>query len=50
MIPPPPLIKVASNTRPCSKLGGTTLQRREEGVAQKCDHQRFEERKAGFSL
>ena len=23
--PPPPLIKVASNTRPCSKLGGTTL-------------------------
>ena len=23
--PPPPLFKVASNTRPCSKLGGTTL-------------------------
>ena len=22
---PPPLFKVASNTRPCSKLGGTTL-------------------------
>ena len=27
----PPLIKVASNTRPGSKLGGTTLNRREEG-------------------
>ena len=25
VIPPPPLFKVASNTRPCSKLGGTTL-------------------------
>ena len=24
-LPPPPLMKVASNTRPCSKLGGTTL-------------------------
>ena len=23
--PPPPLFKVACNTRPCSKLGGTTL-------------------------
>ena len=23
--PPPPLFKVAGNTRPCSKLGGTTL-------------------------
>ena len=23
--PPPPLFKVASNTRPCSRLGGTTL-------------------------
>ena len=29
--PPPPLIKVASNSRPCSKLGGTTLNGREEG-------------------
>ena len=25
VIPPSPLIKVVSNTRPCSKLGGTTL-------------------------
>ena len=25
LTPPPPLFKVASNTRPCSKLGGTTL-------------------------
>ena len=32
VIPSPPLIKVASNTRPCSKLGGTTLNGREEGV------------------
>ena len=31
VIPPPPLIKVASNTRPCSKLGGTTLNGMEEG-------------------
>ena len=29
--PPPPLFKVASNTRPCSKLGGTTLNGGEEG-------------------
>ena len=29
--PPPPLIKVASNTRPFSKLGGTTFNGREEG-------------------
>ena len=28
--PPPPLIKGASNTRPCLKLGGTTLNGREE--------------------
>ena len=31
VIPPPPLIKVASNTRLCSKRGGTTLNGREEG-------------------
>jgi len=31
LIPSPPLIKV-SITRPCSKLGGTTLNGREEGV------------------
>ena len=51
--PPPPLIKVASNTRPCSKLGGTTLNGREEGVqyfiSQTCDYQRFEARKVVFS-
>ena len=29
--PRPPLIKVASNKRPCLKLGGTTLNGREEG-------------------
>ena len=28
---PPPLIKVTSNTRPCSNLGATTLNGREEG-------------------
>ena len=35
--PPPlqPLIIVASNTRPCSKLGGTTLNGREEGSQNK---------------
>ena len=33
VIPSPTLIKVASNTRPCSKLGGTTLNEREEGEA-----------------
>ena len=53
VIPPPPLIKVASNTRPCSKLGGTTLNGREEGgqyyISQTCDQQRFEGRKVVFS-
>ena len=43
VIPPPPLIKVASNTRPYSKLGGTTLNGREEGgqyyISQTCDQQ-----------
>ena len=38
---PPPLIKVNSNTRSCSKLGGTTLNEREEGgqyyISQTCD-------------
>ena len=41
MIPPPPLVKVASNTRSCSKLEGTTLSGREEGgeccISQTCD-------------
>ena len=53
VIPPPPLIKDASNTRPCSKLGGTTLNGREEGgqyhISQTCDQQRFEARKVVFS-
>ena len=52
--PPPPLIKVASNTRLCSKLGGTTLKGREEGgryyISQTCDQQGFEARKVIFSL
>ena len=47
--PPPPLIKAASNARPCSKLGGTTLNERERGgqyyIPQTCDQQRFEGRK-----
>ena len=50
--PPPPLIKVASNTRPYSKLGGTTLNGREEGgqcyILQTCDQERFETRKVVF--
>ena len=52
VIPPPPLIKVASNTRPYSKLGGTTLNGREEGVQyyilQTCDQEWFEARKVVF--
>jgi len=31
VIPPPPLVKVASNTRPCPKLGGTILNGGEGG-------------------
>ena len=53
VIPPLPLIKVASNTRPRSKLGGTTLNGREEGgqyyIPQTCDQERFEAGKAVFS-
>ena len=52
VIPPPPLIKVASNARPYSKLGGTTLNGREEGgqyyILQTCEQQRFEGRKVVF--
>ena len=52
VIPPPPLIKVASNARPYSKLGGTTLNGREEGgqfyILQTCDQERFEARKGVF--
>ena len=52
VIPPPPLIKVASNTRPYSKRGGTTLNWREEGgqyyMLQTCDQERFEARKVVF--
>ena len=52
VIPPPSLIKVASNARPYSKLGGTTLNGREEGcqydILQTCDQERFEARKVVF--
>ena len=52
VIPPPPLINFASNTRPYSKLGGTTLNGREEGgqyyILQTCDQERFEARKVVF--
>ena len=52
VIPPPPLIKVASNTRPYSKREGTTLNWREEGgqyyILQTCDQERFEARKVVF--
>ena len=52
VIPPPPPIKVASNTRPYSKLGGTTLNGRQEGgqcyILQTCDQERFEARKVVF--
>ena len=51
--PSPPLIKVASYTRLCSKLGGTTLNGRGEGgqyyISQTCDQQRLEARKVVFS-
>ena len=53
VIPPPPLIKVASNTRPYSKLGGTTLNGREEGgqyyISQTCDQERFDAKTVVFS-
>ena len=53
VIPPPPLIKVASNTRPYSKLGGTTLNGREEGgqyyISHTRDQERFAARKVVFS-
>ena len=32
VVPPPPFIKVGSSSRPCSKLGGTTLNGREVNV------------------
>ena len=54
VILPPPLIRVASNTRPYSKLGGTTLNGRQEGgqyyILQTCDQERFEAWKVVFSL
>ena len=54
VISPPTLIKVASNTRLCSKLGETTLNGREEAgqyyISQTCDQERFEARKVGFPL
>ena len=53
VILPPTIIKLASNTRPCSKLGGTTLNGKEEGgqfyISQTCDQERFEARKVVFS-
>ena len=53
VIPPPPLIKAASNTRPCSKFGGTTLNGREKGgqyyISQTCDQEWFGATKVGFS-
>ena len=53
VIHPPLLIIVASNTRSCSKLGGTTLNGGEEGgqyygISQTCDYHRFEARKVFF--
>ena len=49
----PSLIKVSSNTRPYSKLGGTTLNGREGGgqyyISQTCDQERFAARKVVFS-
>ena len=52
VIPPPPIIKVASNARPYSKLGGTTLNGREEGgqyyILQTCDQERFEQERSFF--
>jgi len=45
-------MKVASNTRPYSKLGGTTLNGREEGgqyyISQTCNQELFEARKVVF--
>ena len=53
VIPPPPLINVASNTKPYSKLGATTLNGREEGgqcyISETCDQERFEAGKVVFS-
>ena len=50
--PPPPLIKAASNRKPCSRLGGTSWNGRVEGglyyVSQTCEQQRFEVRKVVF--
>ena len=52
VIPPPPLIKVASNTRPCSKLGGTTLNGWEEGgqyyISQTCDQEHLKQERSFF--
>ena len=52
VIPLHPLSLVASNTRPCSKLGGTTLNGREEGgqyyISHTCDQERFEVRTVVF--
>ena len=52
VIPPSSLIKVASNTRPYSKLGGTTLNGREQGrqyyISHTRDQEQFAARKVVF--
>ena len=53
VIPPSSLIKLAGNTRSYSKLGGTTLNGKEEGgqyyISQTPDQERSEARKVVFS-
>ena len=48
-----PLSKLLSNTRPYSKLGGTTFNGREEGgqyyISQTCDQERFDAKTVVFS-
>ena len=53
VIPLHPLSKLLAVQKPCSKLGGTTLNGREEGgqyyISQTCDQERLEARKVIFS-
>ena len=42
--------KLWVNTRPCSNLGGTTLNEGEKGGGQTCDQQQLAVRKASFPL
>ena len=50
--PPPPLIKVAGNTRPCSKLSETTFEWSGRGgdyyISQSCDWQGLKEERPDF--